>query len=104
MSIQQKFHPENTSRVADAAGTVAGATAGALAAPSLASATGATVIPIATAIGKMAGLTIMTATPAAWVAAAAVAGGLVGLAATRLIKGIGGDRREARIDAERRQQ
>lgn len=103
MSLQQQIHPERTARVADAAGMVAGATAGALAAPTVASATGATVIPIVTALGKLIGLSLLTVTPVIWIAGAAVAGGLVGLAATRLIKGIGGDRREARIDAERRQ-
>ena len=103
MSVQQQFHPEKTSRVADVAGAVAGATAGALAAPTLASATGATAIPIVTALGKLVGLSLLTATPATWIVGAAVASGLAGLAATRFIKGIGGDRREARIDAERRQ-
>jgi len=104
MSLQQKLHPENTSRVADAAGTVAGAAAGALAAPSLASAAGVTVIPVITAIGKLIGLSLLSATPVAWIAGASFAGGLATLAATRLVKGIGGDRREALIDDDRRRQ
>ena len=66
MSLQQKLHPENTSRVADVAGTVAGAAAGALAAPSLASAAGVTVIPVITAIGKLIGLSLLSATPVVW--------------------------------------
>ena len=103
MNIQRHIHPDKTSRVADAAGTVTGAAAGALAAPALASGTGATAIPVITATAKWIGLTVLSATPAAWIAGAAIAGGLAGLAATRLLKGIGGDKREARLDDERRQ-
>lgn len=66
-----------------------GTTLGLASAGTLATAAGATAIPVLTTVGSWVGITLVGATPVGWVVGAAVAGGAAAYGVSRLVKGGG---------------